>query len=72
MGALFEISFRIAKLIINSIGSCGSYLDGGAAHPFQEAAIPMLEPSLVKHEMIHLQRHFRVSLVAIKPRENSS
>ncbi|KAF4125836.1 Aspartate/methionine/tyrosine aminotransferase [Geosmithia morbida] len=44
---------------ISAIGSCGSYLDGGAAHPFQEAAIPMLEPSVVQHEMIHLQRHFR-------------
>jgi len=47
------------KEYISAIGSCGSYLDGGAAHPFQEAAIPMLEPSLVQEEMIHLQRHFR-------------
>ncbi|EGR52864.1 Aspartate/tyrosine/aromatic aminotransferase [Trichoderma reesei QM6a] len=42
-----------------SIGSCGSYLDGGAVHALQEAAIPMLEPSVVQTEMIHLQRHFR-------------
>ncbi|KAI3555392.1 aminotransferase class I and II [Colletotrichum abscissum] len=42
-----------------SIGSCGSYLDGGANHPFQEAAIPMLDPTLVKTEMISLQKHFR-------------
>lgn len=41
------------------IGSCGSYLDGGANAPFQEAAIPMLEPSLVQKEMVALQRHFR-------------
>ncbi|RGP69906.1 aspartate aminotransferase [Fusarium sporotrichioides] len=47
------------KEYINAIGSCGSYLDGGASHPFQEAAIPMLEPSLVQNEMIHLQSHFR-------------
>lgn len=47
------------KEYISAIGSCGSYLDGGAAHPFQTAAIPFLEPSLVKNEMIHLQRHFR-------------
>lgn len=45
-----------------SIGSCGSYLDGGASHPFQEAAIPMLEPEVVQNEMVHLQAHFRVSL----------
>lgn len=43
-----------------SIGSCGSYLDGGASHAFQEAAVPMLDPELVHNEMIHLQRHFRV------------
>ncbi|CEJ80011.1 Putative Aminotransferase, class i/classii [[Torrubiella] hemipterigena] len=47
------------KEYISAIGSCGSYLDGGAAHPFQTASIPFLEPSLVKTEMIHLQRHFR-------------
>ncbi|CRK33266.1 hypothetical protein BN1723_019834, partial [Verticillium longisporum] len=47
------------KEYIKAIGSCGSYLDGGANHPFQEAAIPMLEPELVKREMIHLQTHFR-------------
>ncbi|KAK4226477.1 pyridoxal phosphate-dependent transferase [Podospora fimiseda] len=47
------------KEFIKAIGSCGSYLDGGTNVPFQEAAIPMLEPSLVKKEMIALQTHFR-------------
>jgi aspartate/methionine/tyrosine aminotransferase len=47
------------KEYISAIGSCGSYLDGGAVHALQEAAIPMLEPDLVKVEMTHLQRHFR-------------
>jgi aspartate/methionine/tyrosine aminotransferase len=46
------------KAFIKAIGSCGSYLDGGAAHPFQEAAVPMLEPNLVKKEMQALQKHF--------------
>ncbi|KAI0187648.1 pyridoxal phosphate-dependent transferase [Astrocystis sublimbata] len=45
----------------SSYRSCGSYLDGGANAPFQEAAVPMLEPSLVRKEMQALQRHFRVS-----------
>ena len=49
-----------ADMLISSIGSCGSYLDGGASHAFQEAAVPMLEPTLVHNEMIHLQKHFRV------------
>ena len=48
-----------ANTILGSIGSCGSYLDGGANAPFQEAAVPMLEPSLVQREMVALQRHFR-------------
>lgn len=48
-----------AKDFINALGSAGSYLDGGANVPFQEAAIPMLEPSLVRSEMMALQRHFR-------------
>ncbi|KAI1432370.1 pyridoxal phosphate-dependent transferase [Xylaria sp. CBS 124048] len=47
------------KEFIKAIGSCGSYLDGGANVPFQEAAVPMLEPSLVRQEMKALQRHFR-------------
>ena len=46
------------KEFIKAIGSCGSYLDGGANVPFQEAAIPMLEPSRVRKEMKALQRHF--------------
>ena len=47
------------KEFIKAIGSCGSYLDGGAAVPFQEAAIPMLEPDKVRREMKALQTHFR-------------
>lgn len=47
------------KEFIKAIGSCGSYLDGGTNVPFQEAAIPMLEPDKVRHEMKALQTHFR-------------
>ena len=46
------------KEFIKAIGSCGSYLDGGANVAFQEAAIPMLEPNLIKREMVALQTHF--------------
>ena len=46
------------KEFIKAIGSCGSYLDGGANVPFQEAAIPMLEPDKVLREMKALQKHF--------------
>ena len=47
------------KEFIKAIGSCGSYLDGGTNVPFQEAAIPMLEPTKVRNEMKALQFHFR-------------
>jgi aspartate/methionine/tyrosine aminotransferase len=47
------------KEFVSALGSCGSYLDGGTNVPFQEAAIPMLEPKLVHTEMAALQRHFR-------------
>ena len=47
------------KEFIKAIGSCGSYLDGGTNVPFQEAALPMLEPDRVLNEMKALQRHFR-------------
>jgi aspartate/methionine/tyrosine aminotransferase len=46
------------KDFVDALGSAGSYLDGGANVPFQEAAIPMLEPSLVRTEMKALQSHF--------------
>lgn len=46
------------KEFIKAIGSCGSYLDGGANVPFQEAAVSMLEPDRVLEEMKALQKHF--------------
>lgn len=56
--------WRIAWIVgpkdfVQALGSAGSYLDGGANVPFQEAAVPMLEPTLVKAEMKALQHHFR-------------
>ncbi|KAL8670064.1 MAG: hypothetical protein Q9224_007698 [Gallowayella concinna] len=48
------------KEFIKAIGSCGSYLDGGTNVPFQEAAIPMLEPTKVREEMKALQTHFQM------------
>lgn len=53
------LSLTVEQEFIKAIGSCGSYLDGGANVPFQEAAIPMLEPKKVREEMKALQSHFR-------------
>ncbi|ONH67982.1 Aspartate aminotransferase [Cyberlindnera fabianii] len=47
------------KEYINALSSAGSYLDGGTNYPFQEAAVPYLNPDLVKRETIALQRHFK-------------
>ncbi|KAH3686803.1 hypothetical protein WICPIJ_002225 [Wickerhamomyces pijperi] len=47
------------KEYISALSSAGSYLDGGTNYPFQEAAVPFLEPSLVKKETIALQTHFK-------------
>lgn len=47
------------KEFIDALSSAGSYLDGGANVPLQEAGIPMLEPSLVRNETKVLQVHFR-------------
>jgi len=46
------------KELISAISRSGSYLDGGASHVLQEAAVPLLEPSLVRAEMKALQQHF--------------
>jgi aspartate/methionine/tyrosine aminotransferase len=53
----WQLTIRLQEFI-KAIGSCGSYLDGGANVPFQLAAVPMLEPSLVRKEMKALQEHF--------------
>ncbi|KAL0089178.1 pyridoxal phosphate-dependent transferase [Phycomyces blakesleeanus] len=47
------------KPVIESMESCGSFLEGGANHPLQLAAIPLLDPTVYRNETKHLQRHFR-------------
>ena len=47
------------KEYIKALSSCGSYLDGSANVPFQEAAVDFLEPDKVTQEMAALQKHFK-------------
>ncbi|KAF8844423.1 PLP-dependent transferase [Paxillus ammoniavirescens] len=47
------------KNLITALSQSGSFLDGGANHPLQLAAIPLLEPSRVAEEKLALQRHFK-------------
>jgi len=47
------------KNLISALSQSGSYLDGGANHPLQLAAIELLEPSRVEKERLALQTHFK-------------
>lgn len=44
--------------MIKGLASSGSFLDGGASHPLQCAAIPLLEPKRYRQDVIALQKHF--------------
>jgi hypothetical protein len=44
---------------IDVLGSVGSYMDGGANHPLQKAALPFLHPDFVIADALALQAHFR-------------
>ncbi|GAA5991006.1 hypothetical protein JCM11641_007308 [Rhodosporidiobolus odoratus] len=47
------------KSLIKALGQSGGFLDGGASHLLQVAAIPLLNPSLVHSDRQALQTHFR-------------
>jgi len=46
------------KIVIEAIASAGSFLDGGANHPFQNAALPLLDLKNVEAETLAIQKHF--------------
>lgn len=46
------------RTVIDRVTSAGSFLDGGGNHPFQEAAVPLLEPDLVLRETRAIQTEF--------------
>ncbi|KIY47842.1 PLP-dependent transferase [Fistulina hepatica ATCC 64428] len=47
------------KNLISALSQSGSFLDGGANHPLQLAAIPFLDPARVAVEKVALQKHFK-------------
>jgi len=47
------------KNLITALSQSGSYLDGGANHPMQLAAVPLLDPAHVAVEKVALQKHFK-------------
>lgn len=44
--------------VIELIASAGSFLDGGANHPFQDEALRLLEPDFALQETESIQQHF--------------
>ena len=48
------------QTIIEQVTSAGSYLDGGANHPFQKEALHLLEPDLARQETRAIQAEFQV------------
>ncbi|KDQ61119.1 hypothetical protein JAAARDRAFT_55833 [Jaapia argillacea MUCL 33604] len=47
------------KNLVTALSQSGSYLDGGANHPLQLAAIPLLDFDHVAKEKVALQKHFK-------------
>ena len=46
------------RTVIDRVTSAGSFLDGGGNHPFQEVAVPLLEPELVLQEARAIKNEF--------------
>jgi aspartate/methionine/tyrosine aminotransferase len=55
----WRISWTLGpSAVIETIASAGSFLDGGANHPFQSAAARLLDPQIAMQESLAIQRHF--------------
>src|SRR2546426_8639936 len=55
----WRISWTLGpKAVIEAIASAGSFLDGGANHPFPSVAAGLLKPQLVAQETRAIQNHF--------------
>jgi aspartate/methionine/tyrosine aminotransferase len=56
----YRISWTLApRSVVEAIASAGSFLDGGANHPFQLAAVDLLRGSHPEEETLAIQKHFR-------------
>jgi len=55
----FRLSWTLGpKAVIEAIASAGSFLDGGANHPFQSVAAALLDPKVAREETAAIQKHF--------------
>lgn len=48
------------KNLISALSQSGSFLDGGASHVLQAAAVPLLDHEFVQKEKLALQKTFRL------------
>nr|XP_018262300.1 uncharacterized protein I303_05316 [Kwoniella dejecticola CBS 10117]OBR84458.1 hypothetical protein I303_05316 [Kwoniella dejecticola CBS 10117] len=48
------------KSVISAISQSGSFLDGGASHVLQKAAVPLLDYQRVQQDKVSLQKAFRI------------
>lgn len=56
----FRIGWTVGpRHVIEAVSSVGSFLDGGAPHPVQRAAIPLLRPEEADREAAAIRRAFR-------------
>lgn len=56
-----RLSWTVApKSVIEKVSSAGSFLDGGAAHPIQKAAIPLLEIEYANLQAETIQKAFLI------------
>jgi aspartate/methionine/tyrosine aminotransferase len=56
----YRISWTLGpRSVIETIASAGSFLDGGANHPFQNAALNLLAPENARLETVAIQSQFR-------------
>lgn len=55
----WRISWTLGpKQVIEAIASAGSFLDGGANHPFQLLALPLVQREHALRETLAIQKHF--------------
>ena len=55
----WRVTWTVApKSVIEAVTSAGSFLDGGGSRPMQRAAIPLMDPEIVRAETGAIQRTF--------------
>lgn len=57
----WRVSWTLApKSVIDAVVSAGSFLDGGGSRPIQMAALPLLDPAVMRAEANAIQDVFRI------------